>query len=88
MITNREEQYKLKRLRMEESEFTPERMATKLLSMTNNQKVRFLNKLSKLVFEGQASGFKLLDEFVYDEKLSGNSKVIMQELHYRMNEKR
>lgn len=87
MITNREEQYKLKRLRIEESEFTPERMATKLLSMTNNQKVKFLNKLSNLIFEGQSSNFKLLDEFVSDEKLSDNSKVIMQELHYRMNKK-
>ena len=55
MITNREEQYKLKQLRMEEAEFTPERMATKLISMTKNQKVKFLNKLSKLIFEEQAS---------------------------------
>lgn len=86
MITNREEQYKLKRLRMEEAEFTPERMAIKLLSMTNNQKVKFLNKLSKLVFEEQASGFKMLDEFISDVNLSDNSKIIMRELHYRMNE--
>lgn len=87
MITNREEQYKLKQLRIEESEFTPERMATKLLSMTNNQKVKFMNKLSKLVFEEQVSGFKMLDEFVSDENLSDNSRIVMRELHYRMNEK-
>lgn len=85
MITNREEQYKLKQLRMEEAEFTPERMATKLISMTKNQKVKFLNKLSKLIFEEQASGFRELDEFVTDKNLSDNSKVILQELHYRMN---
>lgn len=85
MITNREEQYKLKQLRMEEAEFTPERMATKLISMTKNQKVKFLNKLSKLIFEEQASGFRELDEFVIDKNLSDNSKVILQELHYRMN---
>lgn len=85
MITNREEQYKLKQLRMEEAEFTPERMATKLISMTKNQKVKFLNKLSKLIFEEQASGFRELDEFVTDKNLSDNSKVILQELHYRIN---
>ena len=86
MITSRKEYNKLKQSRLEMSEFRPEKMAEKLSLMTRNQKVKFLNKLSNLIFGEQAVGFRKLDEFVKDENLNDNSKVLLQELHYRMNE--
>ena len=86
MITTREEHNKLKQERLEFSNLRPEKMAEKLLLMTKQQKVKFLNKLSKLILSEQAVGFRKLDEFVKDENLHDNSKFLLQELHYRMNE--
>lgn len=83
MITNQKEYYELKRRNEENKRLTPDKNATKLFKMKSKEKVRFLNKFAKILFQNKGEATLFIDEFCSEENISDEAKELIRELYIR-----